>query len=84
MYAIRSYYVICRYSPEDGWYEFNIANNGLYDISYARPSSSGSIAYRNIFNGGSNKIKTGNATNEYGISCQGVTLSLFINSYNFV
>lgn len=71
--------LICRYSSEEGWYEFNIANNGLYDISYAEPSSSGSIAYRNIFNGGSNKIKTGNATNEYGISCQGDTLSLFIN-----
>jgi len=71
--------LICRYSNEDGWYEFNIANNGLYDISYAKPSSTGLIAYRNIFNGGSTRIKTGNAINEYGISCQGDTLSLFIN-----
>jgi len=71
--------LICRYSPEEGWYEFNIANNGLYDISYAKPNSNGVIAYRNIFNGGSSNIKSGNETNEYAISCRGDTLSLFIN-----
>ena len=27
--------LICRYSKEEGWYEFNIANNGLYDIFYS-------------------------------------------------
>lgn len=71
--------LICRYSPKEGWYEFNVVNNGLYDISHATPNSNGYIAYRNIFNGGSTNIKSGNATNEYAISCQGDTLSLFIN-----
>lgn len=71
--------LICHYSNENGWYEFTIANNGLYDISYAKPNSNGLIAYRKIADGGSNKIKTGNAINEYSITCQGNALSLYIN-----
>jgi hypothetical protein len=71
--------LICRFSEEAGWYEFNIANNGLYDILYATASPTGYISYRNLYNGGSNNIKAGAAANEYGIVCQGNTLSLFIN-----
>lgn len=74
-----SFSLICHYSNENGWYEFNIANNGLYDIHYAKPNSNGYIAYRKIADGGSNKIKTGNAINEYSIICQGNALSLYIN-----
>jgi len=71
--------LICRYSQENGWYEFSLANNGLYLISYAKPGSNGSIAYREIADGGSTRIKTGNTINEYGIRCNGNVLSLFIN-----
>lgn len=71
--------LICRYDPEVGWYEFNIANNGLYDISYGEVTSSGDIGYKQIANGGSNSIKQGKEVNEYGISCKGNELTLFIN-----
>jgi len=71
--------LICRYDPDVGWYEFNIANNGLYDIYYAEVTSSGEIAYNRITNGGSNAIKQGKETNEYSISCKGDELSLTIN-----
>jgi hypothetical protein len=71
--------LICRYDPEVGWYEFNIANNGLYDIFYAEVTESGSIAYNRIANGGSNAIKQGKEVNEYAISCQGDELTLYIN-----
>jgi len=71
--------LICRYDPDVGWYEFNIANNGLYDIYYAEITSSGSISYNRITNGGSNAIKQGKETNEYSISCKGDELSLTIN-----
>lgn len=70
--------LICRYDPDVGWYEFNIANNGLYDIYYAEVTSSG-IAYTAIANGGSNAIKQGKEINEYAISCKGTQLSLTIN-----
>ena len=71
--------LICRYDPEVGWYEFNIANNGLYDIYYAEVTSSGEISYERITNGGSNAIKQGKEVNEYSISCDGEELSLVIN-----
>ncbi|HSO14010.1 MAG TPA: family 16 glycoside hydrolase [Anaerolineales bacterium] len=71
--------LICRYDPEVGWYEFNIANNGLYDILYGEVKSNGDISYSTITNGGSNDIKQGKEINEYSISCDGDKLSLTIN-----
>ena len=71
--------LICRYDPDVGWYEFNIANNGLYDILYGEVTSSGEIAYNTIANGGSNAIKQGKEVNEYAITCKGDKLTLFIN-----
>lgn len=70
--------LICRYN-EDGWYEFNIANNGLYWILAAFVDSTGKVGYKTIYNGGSNDIKAGKATNEYTAICKGNRLSLFIN-----
>ena len=70
--------LICRYDPAVGWYEFNIANNGLYEILYA-DSSGDSIGYSRITNGGSNEIKQGKDSNEYSISCVGDKLTLNIN-----
>jgi hypothetical protein len=67
--------LICRESDE-GWYEFNIANNGLYNIlAYIDADR----RYYNIYNGGSNAIKTGKDINVYTASCSGTELSLTIN-----
>ena len=71
--------LICRYDPDVGWYEFNIANDGLYDILYGEVDSNGEIAYNLIANGGSLAIKQGKEVNEYSISCKGDELSLTIN-----
>jgi hypothetical protein len=74
--------LICRYDPEVGWYEFNIANNGLYDIYYAKILDSGKVEYNRVANGGSNYIKAGFETNEYYAKCQGNELTLKINGQN--
>jgi hypothetical protein len=71
--------LICRHDPDVGWYEFNIANNGLYEILYAEVASNGNIGYNRIANGGSNAIKQGKETNEYAITCKGDVLTLYIN-----
>ena len=66
---------ICR-SNEDGWYEFNIFNSGIYNIlAY----SSINNTYYRIADGGSAAIKTGTDTNEYTIFCVDNTLALYIN-----
>ncbi len=72
--------IICRYT-EEGWYEFNIANNGLYWIYYAQMKPSKQVSYALIANGGSNKIRMGKDVNEYTAICKGRTLQLFINGY---
>jgi len=73
--------LICRYSPDQGWYEFNIANDGLYNIYYAQIQSDNTVIYSKIADGGYNKIKQGKQTNQLGISCVGRTLTLFINGH---
>ncbi len=71
--------LICRYDPDTGWYEFNIANNGLYWIYYAEIASDGDISYNLVTNGGSNAIKQGKEINEYTATCKGTQLTLTIN-----
>jgi hypothetical protein len=71
--------LICRYDEEIGWYEFNIANNGLYDILYAEVLENGKIRWNRIANGGSNAIQQGKDVNEYSATCQGDELTLNIN-----
>lgn len=71
--------LICRYDEEIGWYEFNIANNGLYDILFAEVLDNGKIRWNRVANGGSNAINQGKEVNEYSITCQGDELTLNIN-----
>lgn len=66
--------LICRYN-EQGWYEFNVTNGGLWSI-LAYDVTDG---YENLFNGGSTAIQSGRSFNEYIAVCQGNDLSLFIN-----
>ncbi|NOY98849.1 MAG: hypothetical protein GXP40_06565 [Chloroflexi bacterium] len=66
--------IICRMSDE-GWYEFSIANNGLFWIWGFEPDK----GYRKLYDGGSNKIKAGKEVNEFTVICKEKTLSLYIN-----
>jgi S1-C subfamily serine protease len=68
--------LICRYDEKYGWYEFNIANNGLYWI-YAYDETVKS--YTEIYSGGSTAIRSGKDVNEYTAICKGNTLALYIN-----
>jgi hypothetical protein len=71
--------LICRYSEEDGWYEANIQNDGLYNIFVfdARKQPKGD--YDMLTSGGSNAIKQGKDVNAYGFSCNDKKLTLWIN-----
>jgi hypothetical protein len=71
--------LLCRYDKDEGWYEFNIANNGLYWI-YAYDAT-GVIAdgYSRIANGGSTAVKQGKDTNTYNVICEDDKLTLNIN-----
>jgi hypothetical protein len=67
--------LVCRYNDQDqSWYEFSIANNGLYWI-YAVTDGK----YNELFSGGSNLINQGKELNVYTVGCVGDVLTLFIN-----
>ena len=69
--------LICRYSKTDGWYEFSVANDGLWWVYVYDILTGGQ--YQLLNNGGSTAIKSGKAINEYTAICNGTTLSLYIN-----
>jgi hypothetical protein len=72
--------LLCRYDEKKGWYEANIFNSGLYDILYGEwKSGRTEAAYAELYSGGSNAIRTGMATNEYTLICDGNEISLYIN-----
>jgi S1-C subfamily serine protease len=64
--------LICR-ATDEGWYEFSIANNGLWWI-YGYDGD-----YSMLANGGSTAVNMGKDVNEYTILCYGDTLALYIN-----
>lgn len=68
--------LVCRYS-EEGWYEFNISNGGLWTV-YVYDKLTGG-GYQTLKSGGSKAIRSGRQTNEYTAICNGNTLSLYIN-----
>ena len=68
--------LICRHSAL-GWYEFNIASDGLYWIYQYDPTLSD--PYKQLWNGDSSSINLGKEENEYTAICNGDQLSLFIN-----
>jgi len=69
--------LFCRKS-DAGWYEFDIANNGMYEVLFGKIVDE-TVEYTLIADGGSVEINAGMAENEYGVLCQGNTLTLFIN-----
>lgn len=68
--------LFCRYTPGRGWYEFNVANNGLYTIFFYDQLDN---QYKAIYTGGSTAIKTGKSVNEITAWCDGKELTLAIN-----
>lgn len=67
--------LFCRYSDE-GWYEVNIQNDGLYYI-YAYIFADN--RYYTIANGGSTAINQGKSTNQFAFVCDGETLTFLAN-----
>jgi len=64
--------LLCR-ATDEGWYEFSIANDGLWWI-WAYDGT-----YTSLANGGSTNLNMGKGINEFTITCYDNTLSLYIN-----
>jgi hypothetical protein len=69
--------VVCRYGAHTGWYEFNIYADHTYDLLFGQWLTEGVARYMPLVRDESEKIQPG--ANEIGLSCQGDTLTPFIN-----
>jgi len=75
--------LICRYSEEKGWIEFNISNDGNYTVLYGTWLDTGVADYLPVVSGQSEYIKLDNSSQELGMTCKGTVLELYINGKIF-
>jgi hypothetical protein len=66
--------LICRYSDE-GFYEVSIRSDGLYQMWVYTPD----YGYKELYDGGSRRINTGQLRNVFSMSCIGNEISLYVN-----
>lgn len=72
--------LICRYDGTQ-WYEFDVANTGLYAIYEAAIQSDQTVIYSKLADGGYSKYRSGKDTNQLSITCQARTLTFLINGF---
>ena len=78
--AVNSIGLVCHYDEQKGWYEFNISNDGTYNVLYGQWLADGISSYAHILNDISERIATGTAINEIGLDCYSDFLQLYINN----
>ena len=71
--------LMCRYSEEAGWFEYNVSTDGTYNVLYGRWLSVGIAEYLPIKDGTSNEIQPSGATQKIGLTCSDTTLWLYVN-----
>jgi len=75
--------LICRYSEEKGWIEFNISNDGTYNVLYGAWLDTGIANYLPILTDKSEYIELDNSPQEIGMTCEDTVLWLYINGKLF-
>jgi hypothetical protein len=76
---VNSMGLVCHYDEQEGWYEFNISNDGSYHVLHGQWLAEGIAAYMPILDDTSAQIVTGNSLNEIGLGCDENTVQLYIN-----
>jgi hypothetical protein len=71
--------LMCRYSESDGWLEYNVSTDGTYNVLYGRWLANGIADYLPILSASSNAIQPSGTSQEIGLICSDMILSLFIN-----
>ena len=76
---VNSMGLVCQYDEQNGWYEFNISNDGTYNVLYGQWLAEGVASYNPVLNDISDQILRGNSENEIGLACHDNILQLYIN-----
>jgi hypothetical protein len=75
--------VLCRYSEANGWYEFNISEDGTYNVLFGQWLSAGVAEYQPIAWDFSEYIQQNGALNQVGMDCKENILWLYLNGKLF-
>jgi hypothetical protein len=70
--------LVCRYSDEKGWFEYNISTDGTYNLLYGRWLDTGIADYLPVQTA-HQEIKQSGDTQQIGMTCSGTTVQLYIN-----
>jgi hypothetical protein len=71
--------LVCRYSDEKGWFEYNVSTDGTYHALYGRWLDTGIADYLPIVDGSSNEIKQSGDVQQIGMTCTDTALQLYIS-----
>jgi hypothetical protein len=71
--------LICRYSEENGWFEYNVSTDGSYNLLYGSWLAVGIADYLPITDGSSNLIQPSGAPQLIGLMCSDTALTLYLN-----
>ena len=71
--------LMCRYSDEGGWLEYNVSTDGTYNVLYGKWLSPGIADYLPILDGTSNEILPTGSTQKVGLTCADSVMWLYIN-----
>jgi hypothetical protein len=71
--------LICRYSEDGGWFEYNLSTDGTYNLLYGKWLTVGIADYLPITDGSSKLIQPSGATQRIGLICSEATLTLLID-----
>ena len=73
--------LVCHYDGQEGWYEFNISSDGVYNVLYGQWLDNGIAQFTPILNDTSGRMNSGStvAVNKVGLDCYENTLHLYIN-----
>ena len=71
--------LLCRYSEENGWFEYNVSTDGTYNLLYGNWLTVGIADYLPITDGSSNLIQPSGASQQIGFLCSDTTVTLLIN-----
>lgn len=71
--------MICRYDEDDGWYQFEVFETGLFNLYYVKWDSDQNPQMKLLTKGGSSTMRTGKAANDLTMICKDRLISLYVN-----
>ena len=71
--------LVCRYTEENGWFEYNVSTDGTYNVLIGKWLATGIADYTPVTDGSLSETITTGQAQKIGFTCLGSTLQLYFN-----